>query len=361
MKIFFYINILAGGGAERVVANLASAFADAGHRVSIVTTYRVEHEYDTDCRVKRYELESGQEKGGFVSRNFHRVAGLRRLMKTNKPDILISFMAEPNFRAIIASAFLPVKTVISVRNDPHAEYGSKLKWKLANLLFKRAAGAVFQTPDAKACFDARIRKRSVVIPNMVNPIFYTVNRKEVCRDIVSVGRLTEQKNQKMLIEAFAEIKDQTEDNLLLYGEGELRSELEEVIRRKGLKDRVFLCGNVSKIEEILAAAKLFVLSSDYEGMPNALMEAMAAGVPCIATDCPCGGPKMLIDNGKSGLLTPVKEKSLLSEAMLLLLKDEALARQLGSNGRKEAKKYAPQFIYKKWLDYIQTLVPVKKE
>lgn len=356
MKIFFYINILAGGGAERAIVNLSSSFTELGHDVSVVTSYQVDNEYDVKSTVKRFFLEDKKSECGFLSRNLKRISKLRRLLKKENPDILISFMSEPNFRAVVASAFLNVKTIISVRNDPHVEYVGKIKWILAELLFKKADGIVFQTPDAKMAFCRKIRNKSVVIPNMVNPIFYSTPRSTVKDIIITVGRLTAAKNHKLLIRVFNEIKDEIKDCLYIYGEGELREELERIISENNLENRVFLCGNVKNIEEKFAEAKLFVLPSDYEGMPNALMEAMAMGLPCISTDCPCGGPKMIIENGLNGILVPVGDKEKLKQTILILINSDRMLNDYSVSSRVSSQKYKPELIIQKWEKYAKDVV-----
>lgn len=355
MNIFFYINILAGGGAERVVANLANSFSKHGNQVSVVTSYKVENEYITDDDVKRFVLEDSKDESGFVKRNLHRIHKLRNLLIENKPDLLVSFMAEPNFRSIVATRRLKTKVIVSVRNDPNQEYPSKAARFLANFLYKMADGIVFQTNDARDFFNKRVRNRSTIIPNQVNSVFYSTPREDDQRDIITVGRLTKQKNQKMLIEAFSEIKDLTDENLIIYGEGPERSELERIIKQKDLCNRVFLPGNVSHIEKRLASAKLFVLSSDYEGMPNALLEAMATGVPCISTDCPCGGPRMIIENGVDGALVPTGDADALAYAMAEILSDSEAANSLGENARKSAERFRPENVSVKWNEYVKTV------
>ena len=356
MNLFFYINVLAGGGAERVVANLANSFSELGNQVSVVTSYKVENEYITDDDVERYVLEDSKDESGFVKRNLHRIHKLRNLLKENKPDLLISFMAEPNFRSIIATRFLKTKVIVSVRNDPKQEYPSKATRLLANYLYKMADGIVFQTDDARDFFNKKVRNRSTIIPNQVNSVFYSTPREEDQKDIVTAGRLTKQKNQKMLIEAFSEIKDLTDENLIIYGEGPERSELEKVVKEKDLCNRVFLPGNVSHIEKCLASAKLFVLSSDYEGMPNALLEAMAMGVPCISTDCPCGGPRMVIENGVNGILVPVRDKERMKKAIISLIKNDEMLENYSTLSKENARKYKPELIIHKWDNYFNEVV-----
>ena len=186
MKIFFYINILADGGAERVVANLANSFSKLGNQVSVVTSYKVENEYITDNDVKRYVLEDSKDESGFVKRNLHRIHKLRNLLMKNRPDLLVSFMTEPNFRSIIATRLLKTKVIVSVRNDPKQEYPSKAARFLANFLYMMADGIVFQTDDARDFFNKRVKSQSAIIPNQVNDMFYSTPREDVKRDIIYV-------------------------------------------------------------------------------------------------------------------------------------------------------------------------------
>lgn len=152
--------------------------------------------------------------------------------------------------------------------------------------------------------------------NAVKEEFYQVERTPVRGEIVTCGRLTEQKNHKLLIDAFAEVqKIYPFATLKIYGEGVLREKLQNQIDSLNLNEKVFLMGATNDVAKALQTADLFVLSSDYEGMPNALMEAMAAGVPCISTDCPCGGPRELFGEDASDKLVPCNDSAQLAEAI----------------------------------------------
>lgn len=353
MKIFFYINALYGGGAERVMSNLATQFANAGHDVGLITTFRVENEYAVDEKVARFALETEGHASNVLLRNLERITGLRRILKEQSPDVLISFLREPNFRAILAAAGLKTKVIVSVRNDPVKEYSSQAAQFLARNLFRKADGVVFQTPDAQGWFPDAVRRRSTVIANQVNPRFFDRELEPKRENIVTVGRLSDQKNHRILLKAFAQVKDEVRDDLVIYGEGELRQALETEAERLGLTGRVHFPGNITDVDLKLAKAKAFVLSSDYEGMPNALMEAMAMGLPCISTDCPCGGPKMLIENGENGILIPVGDAGALAEALRTVLKDDANASRLGQNAKRKAEQFRPERIFKQWESYAQ--------
>lgn len=293
MKTMFNLGSMTKGGAERVVANLSNKMIHDDEIVVCVTQYG-EPMYQLDEKIKYYTLDEDEKKQNFFIKNIKRVIKLNEIVKKENPDIIISLLPEPTYRLMFINIFRKKKVIISVRNDPKIEYKSKINQWIMKILYKRANGFIFQTEEAKQYFSKEIQDKSIIIPNPINDEFirppYEGEREKI---IVSVGRLTEQKNQKLLINAFSKLeKDLKEYQLIIYGEGELRNCLEEQIRELQLENKVFLPGEVDDINEKIYKASLFVLSSDYEGMPNALMEAMALGIPCISTDCPCGRTKI---------------------------------------------------------------------
>ena len=171
--------------------------------------------------------------------------------------------------------------------------------------------------------------------------------------IVSAGRLAPQKNQKMLITAFSKIANQYPDyNLTIYGEGALRQFLEQQISDLGLQERVFLPGNITDLHTQIKTSAFFVMSSDFEGMPNALIEAMALGLPCISTDCPCGGPKTLIREKENGLLIEVGDSDALADAMATLIENQSLAFEMGQNAVAIRDRLSMEMIGKEWVAYF---------
>ena len=352
-KIMLYINVIYGGGAERVMVNLAKYFSENGYDTTLVTSFRSTGEYPLAPTVRRLTLEETEIKQSRIKRNLSRIKKLRALCKAEKPDILISFMEEPNFRAILATRGLPVKTLVSVRNDPNKEYAGKLGWFVGKVLLPMADGCVFQTSDAQKWFPERLQKKSRIIYNAVKEDFYQVERTPVRGEIVTCGRLTEQKNHKLLINAFAEVqKIYPYATLKIYGEGALREELQDQINTLDLNEKVFLMGATNNVAKALQTADLFVLSSDYEGMPNALMEAMAAGVPCISTDCPCGGPRELFGNLCVEDLVCCNEPKQLAQTMEKKLEQN----DQSCMQRKRAEQFRPEKINYEWIKYINELI-----
>ena len=143
---------------------------------------------------------------------------------------------------------------------------------------------------------------------------------------------------------------------MIYGEGEQRSELEKLAESLGISGHVLLPGNVQDIADKLEKSTMFVLSSDFEGMPNALIEAMALGLPCVSTDCPCGGPKYLIEQGKNGILVPVGDVDALSHAIRGLLSDPEKREQIGKNASTVCERLAPEKIYGQWEEFTEEIL-----
>lgn len=353
MKLLFYISTIRGGGAGRVMVNLANQFHMDGTEITFVTNFQADTEYSLDPKIRRYSIEQSESNELFALKNINRVKNLRRIIKLEKPDLLVSFLKENDYRAFLATRWLPCKLVLSIRNDPQRLYGGFFRGIAAKYIYGRADAVIFQTKDAQRWF-SRLRGVSAVIQNQVNPTFYAVKQVENKTPLIaSVGKLMQQKNHKLLIEAFASVVDQIGANLVIYGEGPLRAELQSLIKKNHLEDRVFLPGNVKDVPGVLARVSLFVLPSDYEGMPNALMEAMAAGVPCISTDCPCGGPREILPKE---LLVPVGDVHALAEKMVLMLTSHHNLYQYSHICRTAAKEFQPETIFQKWKNFLSALV-----
>lgn len=351
-KIMFYINTIRHGGAERVITNLAKDLSNE-YEVILATTLQSEDEYQLVPQVKRYVLEPEVVMTSRIRKNISRIQKLRNLCKKEKPDILISFMAEPNYRAILATRGLKVKTIISVRNDPTKEYAGKVGKFLAIHLLVHADGCVFQTKQAREWFPRKLQEKSVIIYNAVAEDFFKKEHNPIKGRIVTCGRLESQKNHDLLISSFSQLAEEfPRAELHIYGVGSEEKKLKSLVQDLNLSDRVFLLGTTDDVPSVLSEAALFVLSSDYEGMPNALMEALTIGVPCISTDCPCGGPQMLIKNNENGILVPVKDSLKMMDAMKKILSNADFADELGKVARKKAETYHPNKVLKEWKEYI---------
>lgn len=356
-KVLFYINGIAGGGAERVITNLANGFEEKGYESIMVTSFvRPQNEYPLNKGVKRISIEQEEIKQTFLKRNYSRIVALRKICKTEKPDIIVSFMAEPNYRSLIATTGLGIKRVISVRTDPVREYAGKIGYFLSRHLLTKADGCVFQTEDARAWFPEKLQKKSTIIFNMVKPAFYRAPAPTPNKKIVSCSRIVEKKNLGMLINAFEKIyQDDPEVELLIYGDGPYMERLLEIVNKSPAKRHIYIKGQSDDIPKALSECSIFVLSSNFEGAPNSLMEAMAVGLACISTDCPCGGPRMLIDNSTNGLLIDVGDVEGLANAMRKLLSNDELRSQYGEAAKKRAEAFKPDVVLDKWEKYLAAI------
>lgn len=355
-RIALFINSLQKGGSERVMVNLAEYFQSQKYDVILITQYKRENEYEISANIRRiYSEPEPEELTGSRIRNFRiRFHHLRDIWKKYKPDIILSFLGKNNLMAIATAAFLPSKVAVSVRGEPTMEYEGHLMQFLAKRMFRFADGVILQTERAKDFFPKAVQKKSVILKNPLSPMF--VGRKPVIqRDnvIVAAGRLDENKNHAMLIHAFSRIAGEYPNmRLVIYGEGELRGQLTELVKEKELEERISFPGSIDNVADEIGRAKIFALTSNTEGMPNTVIEAMVLGTPVISTDCPCGGPAMLINDGENGLLVPVGDAYALADAMRKLLSDEELAQKISENARKLAEELAPEKVDREWMEYL---------
>ena len=357
-KVVFYIGSMQRGGAQRVMTNLLPHFLDAGNDVLLVNDIvpsEVIPEYPIDSRVRRLYL--GCPDDNIFGKYIKRVFRLRAILRHKKPDVAIAFMGSPNIRLIFASIGVKTKIVVSVRNDPNEEYGRGLKKIITNLIFSRADGIVFQTDDAKKYFSKRNQKKSRVIFNPVNRIFFDTSWNPSKKEIVVVGRLEKQKNPFLAIDAFLTIAENYPDyKLVFYGEGSLKKNLVEYIAKRNAESRIKLRGATDDVAKVLSESALYMMTSDFEGMPNALMEAMAVGIPAISTDCPCGGAASLINAPSQGVLVPVGDVYKLAEKIGLLIENIDLRNKMSIAAQKRAFEFRPEIVVEHWNDYINEVV-----
>lgn len=356
MNIMFNISSMASGGAERVIANLSNILIKENDIEILVNTKKNSY-YDLDSRIRVLELDS--KRDNIIIRNIKRIINTKKIICREKPDIIISFLPVPSFRILLLKRkFKNIPIIISDRNNPKEEYKTLINKILMNVLYKRADGFVFQTKEQRQYFNKKIQDKSIIIHNPIKDEFLTESKEEIKKDktIITVGRLVEQKNQKMLINAFSKIVDQYSDyNLKIFGDGPLKSDLQDLINKLKLDNNIQLCGISNDIKKELKKAEIFVLSSDYEGMPNALIEAMVLGIPCISTDCPCGGPMELIENNKSGILIKTKNEKELVESLKKLLNNKELGKELGKNAKKIREELNINKIANQWKNYIKKI------
>lgn len=359
MKIAMMIASLSRGGSERVMVNLAEYLHRQGHEVTIVTQYRLENEYEISEGITRVLSEITQaEMGGRITNFTARVRKLRNIWKELRPDVILSFIGKNNLMTIMTTRGLKVSVAVAVRGEPSEEYYSRGLMKAANLLFPKADGVILQTNASRGYFDRAAVKKSVIMKNPLNNDFlrdeYTGRRRN---EIVMVGRIDENKNHKMAINAFANVADKYADyHMTIYGEGELRKALQELVKELHMEDRIALPGATGQVAEAIFDAKLFLLTSNSEGVPNTVIEAMALGIPVICTDCPSKGPAELIIDGENGILIPVGNQGALENAIDSVLSDDEKQKKISHNAYQTAKQFAGDIVNHEWEDYLSSLI-----
>lgn len=361
MKLTIFISGVTGGGAEKVTCAIASYLVGKGHEVELLTMSDEEPTYPLDGRVTRYCLLKESERKNFVINNLLRFLRFAKYLITKKPNAYLA-MLPTNIITMLSLRFLISAKVIAAERANPASYKQKTQTKLAALA-KKADGWVFQTDDQNNWYSVRTSlQKSIVIPNAINPdvLKQPISRKRN-KTIVTAGRFTNQKNHALLINAFAKIAEKHHDyKLVIYGEGPNRTNLIQLVKDLKLSDRVLLPGYSSEVIENVSKSSLFVLSSDFEGMPNALMEAMAMGVPSISTDCEGGGARFLIKNKKNGILVPIGDLEALVSAMDKVLSDQTFAESIGLEAHNICNVLAPNIIYGQWEKYIEECVNCMK-
>lgn len=356
MKIVLLGHLHGYGGAEKSLVMLANQLSERGHEVTLLSMTSNNNVYNLSNTVRyQYIDDKGSSK---IATIFNRYFLLDKFFNENKADVVISFWFQIGVMAMLLSKKYKFKIVYSERTDPTGIEYNGINGLIRKFSFPFFDGFVFQTKGARNCFGEKIVKKSCVINNA---IFINQNGlkipKEKNKEIAAVGRLHRQKNFPMLINAFSLIADKyPEYNLIIYGEGELRNELVEQINNLGLQKRVILYGNTNDIYNKLLCAEIFVLSSDFEGMPNALMEAMALGLPCISTNCSPGGAAELIDNYENGILVDIGDYNELADKMDEVLNNNALKEKLSRNAIKILDTHSTKEIYEKWERYIKELL-----
>lgn len=347
-RTVFFVSSLDDGGAQRVISILASRMVQNGMDVEIVTYLDASVLYPIDSKVKLTCVEKSTGKKSLLSN----LIWLRRYFRKNA-EIVLSFLAPFNMIALVATIGTRVPIVVADRNDPAKVPGNPVIRIARDILYGFADQVVVQTEANKSYFK-KLTKKTEVIYNPVDLKEYTGAALKVSKEkiIVTAGRLMPQKNQKMLIDAYAAvIKKYPEYQLVIYGEGSYRADLENYVKMLKLKEKILFPGSVTDLYDKIKTADLFILSSDYEGMPNALIEAMCLGLPVISTKV--SGATDLIKHGENGLLVEVGNVKELEDAIETMLSEEERRLQMAKKAVKLADELLPDEILKQWQKIIR--------
>lgn len=362
MRLLIYIHSLENGGAERVVANLANYWASIGWELTLVTVAaRSSDFYVLDPAVERVALDLADTRPNLVAgivRTVRRVRALRRVLRTVRPDIALSAMHTANVVLAAAARGLPgLRTFGSEHNFPPRAPMGTLWETMRRHAYGRLSAVVALTQECAHWLNLNTAARSlVVIPNAVTwPLpaqAPCVDPSQCCapgrRILLGVGRLSAEKNFAALVGAFGQLASRHPAwDLVILGEGPERAALEAQVRDAGLPDRIFLPGRVGNPGEWYSHAALYGMTSDFEGFPNTLLEAMACGLPAVSFDCDTG-PRDIIRHGLDGLLVPAGQAAQFGAALDLLMGDDALRRAFASRAIQVRERFSMPKVAAMW-------------
>jgi glycosyltransferase involved in cell wall biosynthesis len=356
MRVTLMIPSLGAGGAERVMTLLANNLRERGHEVYLLTLAGSRDDFfGVGSGVRRIALDlTGNSSSmlGAARANIRRIRAIRAVVRHIRPDAVLSFITSMNVLAILACVGLPVRVVVSERIDPRSHHMEQGWARLRTAAYRYTDALVAQTADAADWFRQQLGKR-IAVTTIPNPVMAAVESAAVDVAIprpfmLAAGRLVQQKGFDLLIHAFADVaRTRPELNLVIAGEGPEAPTLKRLAAEMGVAERVFFPGRVRELPGFMKEATGFVLSSRYEGFPNVLLEALASGLPVIATDCP-GGPREILCDGAYGLLVSNESVRGLGEAMIRLASDADLRERLSRTASKAIARYEVGAVTTAW-------------
>ena len=332
MKVCLIIPTLKQGGAERVMSELANEFASWGLEIHLVLLARSEVFYSINKEIIIHSLGfTNKGRTQKILAQFQTLVKLRKLIKHEKPDFVLSFMTKYSILTIISALGLDTPVFVSDRSNPKKNIGRVLSF-LRRKFYSKTTGIIAQTSLAKEILQEETGSNNIkVIPNPLREISkYPALQKE--KLIINVGRLVPEKGHQYLLKAFSELES-PEWKLVILGDGPLRNELLHLAEKLNISDRLIMPGSVENVDEWFARSSLFVFSSVSEGFPNALVEAMAAGLPCISFDCDAG-PRDIIEHNTNGVLVETANVGQLVKEITELIGDEKRLKILGDNAKR---------------------------
>lgn len=356
MKILFVSNQF-GYGAAKMLLFVARGLQNKEHKVYVLVLGDA-GKFDYLAEGINVIYTKGQATNP-VTKLYKDIKFVYHYASLLKPDILASFLVTPNFITTIVGKLLNIPSVISERVDPFVEYEnssafSRFQRKITNF----ATGAVFQTEGAAKFYRECLRERSVVIPNPIEIIeeIQPIDYKNMPKEIISLGRLNnQQKRLDVTLEAFAIFHESHPDyKLRIYGGGKDETYLHRYIHNLGIDDCVILMGISKKSVIDLAKGGIFLITSDYEGISNSLLEAMAVGLPVVSTDHSPGGARLLISDHQNGLLVPIRNKQATAKALCEFADNIDLASICGRNAKEVTMRFHPEKILDSWEKYLKS-------
>lgn len=352
MKIGIMVYSLGGGGAEKMAVTLSKQFTDFGNTVTIYAFCTDFFAYELDSKIKLRRCDIKEQKNKIL-KGFKRVKLIRNYLKQDQNDILLAVTISMVPYALAASKGLKCKVIGSERANPFIH--NNAYQFIIKYISPLCQGFVFQTKGAQAYYPLKTQGHSTIISNIASQNISPCQWHDITK-ICSVGRLHPDKDFPTLLRAFAIVNRKIPQTILtIFGDGPQREQLVLQTRKLGIENKVIFRGFVKNINEELKEYSIFAFSSRAEGMPNALLDAMSAGMGCISTDCPFG-PSDLIQNGINGFLVPVQDEEAMADRILWMLQHPIEAKIMGEKARTIQKTNSEDIIADKYLSYFKNIL-----
>lgn len=341
---------LSDGGAERVASMLANYYNSIGYKVLYIAIYNSKKEYPLDKNIDYKFIDAGRRKG--LSALLYRSIKIKKYVSEFQADVAVSFIEHELIPLVLSN----VPVIPSLRNDPKSTEGGMLLKQIRNFNYSHSYKVVFQTQGAKMYFNSKIQNNGIIIRNPLKDNLPYWDEKHHKKVFMTACRIDRQKNIPMLINAFKKFHDEFPQYILeIYGQGS-ESYLEELKQQcieLSIQDFVLFKGRSTEIHKKMTESEAFFLTSNYEGLSNSMLEAMAIGIPCICTDCPSGGAKEMIGPRKAGILIPIGDVEALTYAMKQVAQSSEYREQLSSKEKYVREELAKDKIYNQWADILK--------
>lgn len=347
-KVLFVNSSLDSGGSERVMSLISNYFAEKNYDVTMALLRDKKKVYEVNNKINLIQFKYNTKNKFMVL--LKRFFQYRKLLRQTKPDVIISFMWDINVFTLLSSfGYKKCKIIVSERCHPKMGNQNLIRKIGQKWLYNYADRVVIQTEYVRQFYPKKIQEKSITIPNPINSNIPKPYEGEKDNIICAAGRFTEQKRYDLLINAFYDLNKEINDyRLVIYGDGPLKGEYEKLIKKLNLKNKVELPGYVSNVNEEMNRCKIYVSCSDYEGISNSMLEALAMGIPSICSDCPVGGARMVIKNKNNGILIPTNDSKALSESLIELIRNKNLYNQISREAVKVKDTYEYKKIGEKW-------------